>query len=109
MTSGGLYVQGHTLRFILGNYRIIYGIPSYGMVYDRRYPTMPISAKGFDLFFEPADAVIPQDDRLWNRATGRTKDEMVIDLRKLGPAGPVAAGSQRVKESVPTFAVRPAA
>jgi hypothetical protein len=90
MTSGGLYIHGQALHFILGNYRVIYGIPSYGMVYDRRYPTMPTSAKGFDLFFEPATAVIYQDDRLWNRATGRTKDEMVIDLRKLVPAGPVA-------------------
>lgn len=82
ITSGGLYVRGEHLHFILGNYRIIYGIPAYGMVYDRRYPTMPTAAKGFDLYFEPADAVVKQKARLWDKLWGREKDELVIDLAK---------------------------
>ncbi|HJU05157.1 MAG TPA: hypothetical protein VJ692_08375 [Nitrospiraceae bacterium] len=97
ITTGGLYVERHSLHFILGNYHIIYGIPAYGMVYDRRYPTMPTSAKGFDLFFSPAGAVIPQNHTLWDRATGRAKDEMVIDLRKMKAGEP---GRGRVQDMV---------
>jgi hypothetical protein len=53
ITSGGLYVQGTEVHFILGNWQIIYGIPTYGMIYDRRYPMRPTAPKGFDLFFQP--------------------------------------------------------
>ncbi len=91
ITSGGLYVRGTDLHFNLGNYRIIYGIPAYGMVYDRRYPMMPTAPKGFDLFFEPAAAVVKQKRRLWDTVWGREKDELVIDLRKLGSLQPVAS------------------
>lgn len=83
ITSGGLYVRGKELHFILGNYRIIYGIPAYGMVYDRRYPLRPTAPKGFDLSFEPAGATIVKKAKLWDRLWGREKDEMVIDLEKL--------------------------
>jgi hypothetical protein len=83
ITTGGLYVRGDHLHFILGNHRIPYGIPSYGMVYDRRYPTKPTAAKGFELYFEPESAVIKQQRRFWNRWLGREKDEIVIDLRKV--------------------------
>jgi hypothetical protein len=85
ITTGGLYVRGERLHFILGNHRITYGIPSYGMVYDRRYPTKPTAAKGFDLNFEPESAVIKQPRRFWNRWLGREKDEIVIDLKKVKP------------------------
>ena len=83
ITTGGLYVREGYLHFILSNYRFIYGIPAYGMVYDRRYPTKPIAAKGFDLFFEPADVVIPHKYGLWDQLMGRVKDEMVLDLQRL--------------------------
>lgn len=90
ITSGGLYVRGHHLHFILGNHRIIYGIPAYGMVYDRRYPMRPTAAKGFDLYFEPAEAVVPQHSGILDRLFGGGKDEIVIDLRKLRRSTPVA-------------------
>jgi hypothetical protein len=83
ITSGGLYVRGKELHFILGNYRIIYGIPAYGMVYDRRYPLKPTAPKGFDLSFEPTGTTIVTKAKLWDRLWGREKDEMVIDLEKL--------------------------
>jgi len=83
ITTGGIYMRDGQLHFILGNYRFPYGIPAYGMVYDRRYPTRPIAAKGFDLFFEPADVVISQEITLWDQLLGRVKDEMVIDLPRL--------------------------
>ncbi|WP_447972674.1 hypothetical protein [Nitrospira sp. Kam-Ns4a] len=90
ITTGGLYVHGPHLHFVLGNYRTLYGIPAYGMVYDRRYPMMPIVAKWFDLLFEPAHAVVSPAQNLWDRLLGREKDELVLDLRKLAPARPVA-------------------
>ena len=83
VTTGGLYVRDGHLHFILSNHRILYGIPAYGMVYDRRYPTKPTAAKGFDLFFEPAEAVMPRQYSMWDQLMGRVKDEMVIDLGKL--------------------------
>jgi len=83
ITTGGLYVREGHLHFILGNYRFLYGIPAYGMVYDRRYPMRPIAAKSFDLFFEPPAVVIPDKDTFWDRLMGRVRDELVLDLQRL--------------------------
>ena len=88
ITSGGIYVQGQELHILLGNWRIIYGIPAYGMVYDRRYPMRPTAAKGFNLLFEPADAVIPQKSSVLDDVLANTKDELVIDISKLEIAAP---------------------
>ncbi len=99
ITSGGLYIQEHYLHFILGNRRIIYGIPAYGMVYDRRYPMMPTAAKGFDLLFGPAEAVVERESGILDHMLGRAKDETVIDLRKLHPASPV---TQTIPEVSPS-------
>jgi hypothetical protein len=88
ITTGGVYVRGDHLHFVLGNHRIIYGIPSYGMVYDRRYPMRPTAAKGFDLYFNPETAVVKPSRPLWSRLFGRDKDEMIIDVRKLRTATP---------------------
>jgi len=83
ITSGGLYMKGTELHLLLGNWRIIYGIPTYGMIYDRRYPMRPTAAKGFDLFFEPADAVVPQQSSVLDDLLANTKDELVIDISKV--------------------------
>jgi hypothetical protein len=83
ITSGGLYLKGTDLHLLLGNWRIIYGIPTYGMIYDRRYPMRPTAAKGFDLFFEPADAVVPQQSSLLDELLANAKDELVIDVSKI--------------------------
>jgi hypothetical protein len=82
ITTGGLFVHGSELHFILGNWQIIYGIPTYGMIYDRRYPMRPTVAKGFDLFFEPGVATIAQQHSLWDTMLANTTDELVIDLTK---------------------------
>lgn len=100
ITSGGLYIKDHYLHFILGNRRIIYGIPAYGMVYDRRYPMMPTAAKGFDLVFAPAEAVVEQEGGILDYLLGREKDETVIDLQKLRPVSPVT-------QSTPEFTPYP--
>jgi hypothetical protein len=89
ITSGGVYVRGNELHLLLGNWRIIYGVPAYGMIYDRRYPMRPTAAKGFNLFFEPADAVIAQESSFVDDLFANTKDELVIDLSKVQIADPV--------------------
>jgi hypothetical protein len=83
ITSGGIYLRGTELHFILGNWQIIYGIPTYGLIYDRRYPMRPTAAKGFDLFFDPGEATIPQRSSLWDTLLANTDDELVIDLTKV--------------------------
>ncbi|MGZ9189141.1 MAG: hypothetical protein ACXW39_03670 [Nitrospira sp.] len=85
ITSGGLYVRGSNLHFILGNWQTVYGIPAYGMIYDRRYPMNPIVSKGFDLFFDLDEALIRQSSSLWDSLLANTKDEIVIDLEKVFP------------------------
>ncbi len=96
ITTGGLYVHGTELHFILGNWQIVYGIPTYGMIYDRRYPMRPTAAKGFDLFFEPGVATIAQQHSLWDTLLANTNDELVIDLTKIIP-NPLASLSGTVK------------
>ncbi|MDH4301188.1 MAG: hypothetical protein OEV51_03845 [Nitrospira sp.] len=83
ITTGGLYIHGTKLHMLLGNWRIIYGIPAYGMIYDRRYPMRPTAAKGFDLRFQPAEAVVPTKSSLLDVIMANAKDELVIDLSKL--------------------------
>lgn len=110
ITSGGLYVKENQFHFILGNRQIIYGIPAYGMVYDRRYPMRPTAAKGFDLAFDQAAAVVKQESSIWDRLLGWEKDEMVINLRTLVPSPSLAAGAtQGESGSAPELAVKPAA
>ncbi len=89
ITSGGLYVRGTNLHFILGNWQTVYGIPAYGMIYDRRYPMNPIVSKGFDLFFDLDEALIRQGSSLWDSLLANTKDEIVIDLDKVFPGNPI--------------------
>lgn len=90
VTSGGLYVRGTELHFLLGNWQIIYGIPTYGMIYDRRYPMSPTGPKGFDLFFEPDQAVIRRDASVWDQMLANSKDELIIDLMKVFPGPSVS-------------------
>lgn len=83
ITTGGLYIQGTELHMLLGNWRIIYGIPAYGMIYDRRYPMRPTAAKGFDLRFQPLEAVVPAKSSILDEILANAKDELIIDLSKL--------------------------
>ncbi len=83
ITSGGLYVQDSTLHVLLGNWQIVYGIPTYGMIYDRRYPMRPTAAKGFDLFFEPREAAAHVKGSWIDSVFANSTDELVIDLTKV--------------------------
>jgi hypothetical protein len=91
ITTGGLYVHGMEVHFLLGNWRIIYGVPAYGMIYDRRYPMRPTAAKGFDLIFQPSEAVIQTKSSMLDGILANAKDELVIDLKKLESAEPVVS------------------
>ena len=88
ITTGGLYVHGTELHVLLGNWRILYGIPAYGMIYDRRYPMRPTAAKGFDLLFQPSEAVIATKSSMLDGILANAKDELIIDLTKLDPPDP---------------------
>jgi len=83
ITSGAVHMQDGRLHFTLSNHREIYGIPAYGMIYDRRYPALPVIPKNFDVFFEPAYAVVPKTFSLWEAIWGLEKDDVVIDLARL--------------------------
>ncbi len=91
ITTGGLYIHGTDLHLILGNWRIVYGIPAYGMIYDRRYPMRPTAAKGFDLIFHPSEAVIPTKSSFLDEVLANSKDELIIDLTKLEPSEPTVS------------------
>jgi hypothetical protein len=88
ITSGGLYVQDSELHFLLGNWQIVYGIPTYGMIYDRRYPMRPTAAKGFDLFFEQPEAVKHVKSSWIDGLFANSTDELVLDLTKIKHADP---------------------
>jgi hypothetical protein len=88
ITSGGLYVQDSELHFLLGNWQIVYGIPAYGMIYDRRYPMRPTAAKGFDLFFEQPEAVIQTKSSWLDGLFANSTDELVLDLTKIKVPAP---------------------
>jgi hypothetical protein len=90
ITSGGLYLKGTELHFIFGNWQIVYGIPAYGMIYDRRYPMRPTAAKGFNVFFQPPEAMIPQYSSLIDDLLANGKDELVLDLNKIPVEPPVS-------------------
>ncbi len=84
ITSGGFYMQGEELHVVIGNWQMVYGIPTYGMIYDRRYPMRPTMAKGFDLFFEPAEATVRHRSSLWDALLANDKDELIIDITRVG-------------------------
>ncbi len=88
ITTGGIYVQGNEFHLLLGNWQMIYSVPAYGMIYDRRYPMRPTAAKGFDLLFEPDDAVIPQESSWVDEMFANAKDELVIDMSKVEASAP---------------------
>jgi hypothetical protein len=94
ITTGGVYLHGTELHFILGNWQIVYGIPTYGMIYDRRYPMRPTAAKGFNLFFDPSEATVIQQYSFLDTVLANTTDELVIDLTKVS-SGPIASLSGR--------------
>ncbi len=94
ITSGGIYLNGTHVHIILANRRIMYGIPAYGMIYDKRYPMRPTGPKGFDLYFDDGAAVVEIHPSWVDKLLGLERDELVIDLARLqGPPALVRAGA----------------
>ena len=86
ITSGGIYLKGMHLHVVLANRQIMYGIPAYGMIYDKRYPMRPTGPKGFDLYFDDGAAVVHERPSLLDKLLGLERDELVIDLARVqGP------------------------
>ena len=83
ITSGGLFVREDGVHFILGNHRFMYGIPAYGMVYDKRYPMAPTAPKGLDLAFHPSDAMVKPVRPIIDDIFGMVDDEVILDLAKI--------------------------
>ncbi len=85
-------MHGDQLHVILGNWQIVYGIPTYGMIYDRRYPMRPTAAKGFrSVFSAVRSGGDPAQQRL-GHIFANTKDELVIDMiRWQGALAPQSA------------------
>jgi hypothetical protein len=98
ITSGGLYLKDQRLHVILGNHRIVYGIPAYGMVYDRRYPMRPTAAKDFELLFQPAEAVVVEESGFFDRTFGNERDELILDLQKLHVGAPLVMSAESASD-----------
>ena len=85
VTSGGLFVTDGQLHIILSNHRTIYGIPSAGLIYDRRYPLFSLAPLNVDIMFESADVMIPKKkEGLLDALLGDERGgEIILDLSKL--------------------------
>lgn len=85
VTSGGVFVIDGQLHLILSNHRTIYGIPSAGLIYDRRYPLFSLAPLSVDILFALPDPIIPKKkEGLWEAILGDERGgEIILDLEKL--------------------------
>ncbi|MGD9852222.1 MAG: hypothetical protein AB7T38_13235 [Nitrospirales bacterium] len=85
VTSGGLFVTNSHLHIILSNHRTIYGIPSAGLIYDRRYPLFSLAPLSVDILFASTDVVISKKkEGLLDAILGDERGgEIILDLNKL--------------------------
>ena len=86
VTSGGLYVTEQALHIILSNYRATYAIPPAGMIYDRRYPLLPLGPLALDILYEAEeeDLVMAKEEGLFEALFGDARSgEILLDLSRL--------------------------
>ena len=84
--SGGLYVTEGTLHIIISNYRATYAIPPAGMIYDRRYPLLPLGPMAVDILYEAEeeDLVMAKEEGLFEALFGDARSgEIELDLSRL--------------------------
>ncbi len=83
VTSGVVFLQGKQFHFMLSNYRTVYSIPPFGIVYDRRYPSYSLAPRNIDVFFEPSDYIIPNTVSFFENLVGEDHDgEIILDLSR---------------------------
>ncbi len=86
VTSGGLYVTEGQLHIILSNYRVLYTVPSAGLIYDRRYPLFSLSPSAVDILYQAdeEEVVFSKEESLFEDILGDERNgEIVLDLSKL--------------------------
>ena len=84
VTSGGLYVRNNKLHVILSNHQTVYGIPAFGLLYDRRHPTYSLAPRGFDLTYIDSEAFMTRPSKFSDQIFGQfSDDEIIIDLQKV--------------------------
>lgn len=84
VTSGGLYVRKNKLHVMLSNHQTVYGIPAFGLVYDRRYPTHSLAPRRFDLTFVNPEIFRIRTLKFSDQFFGTfSDDEIIIDLQKV--------------------------
>jgi len=83
VTSGSVFVQKQQLHFILSNYRTVYSIPPFGMIYDRRHPSYSLAPRTLDVLFEPSDYTIPNRVSFFESLVGEAhEEEIILDLSR---------------------------
>ena len=81
ITTGLIFVKGQQFHLMLSNYRMLYSIPPFGIVYDRRHPAYSLAPRNVDLLFQPSDHIIPNTVSFLERVVGETHDgEIILDL-----------------------------
>ena len=81
VTSGALFVKDQEFHFMLSNHRTVYGIPPFGLVYDRQHPSYALAPRNFDLLFDPPNHSIPSTVSFLEKIVGETHDgEIILDL-----------------------------
>ncbi len=81
ITSGSVFIRGQQFHVRLSNYRMMYSIPPYGIVYDRRHPAYSIAPGTVDLLFHPSDYILPNVVSFFEQMVGETHDgEIILDL-----------------------------
>ncbi|GJL54173.1 MAG: hypothetical protein NPIRA02_13050 [Nitrospirales bacterium] len=78
VTSGAVFLQKEQFHFMLSNYRTVYSIPPFGMIYDRRHPSYSLTPRTLDVVFEPSDYTIPNTVSFLERLLGEAHEEKVI-------------------------------
>ncbi|WP_447968081.1 hypothetical protein [Nitrospira sp. M1] len=83
VTSGVVFLQKEEFHFMLSNYRTVYSIPPFGMIYDRRHPSYSLTPRTLDVLFEPSDYTIPNTISFLDRLLGEAhEEEIILDLSR---------------------------
>lgn len=88
VTSGGLFVQGGALLFVMANYRIRpYAAPAEEAVAvdmdARDHPLLPIVRGGFAIAYEPPDAAVAIDRAGFTWRYPDTNNVVVVDVSRV--------------------------